>query len=92
MTELRKPEPELVERAVEHLKKRRAFAQHLVIYLLFNAVLILVWAVTSRGFFWPVFPIAIWGIGVIMNAWDVFRGEFTEAQIAREVARLRGRD
>jgi hypothetical protein len=33
-------------------------------------------------------PIAAWGIGVVMNAWDVYRGdEFSEAQIRREMER-----
>ena len=41
------------------------------------------------GFFWPVFPIAGWGIGVIMNAWDVYgRQEITEEDIHREMDRL----
>ena len=47
------------------------------------------WAVTSTGFFWPIFPIVCWGIGVVMNAWDVWRGdEFSEKEIAREIDRL----
>ena len=41
------------------------------------------------GFFWPVFPLVGWGIGVVMNAWDVYRPEeFTEEQVRREVERL----
>ncbi len=41
--------------------------------------------------FWPVFPIVGWGIGVVLNAWDVFRREqFTEAQISKEIGRMRG--
>ncbi|HEX9236925.1 MAG TPA: 2TM domain-containing protein [Actinomycetota bacterium] len=49
-----------------------------------------IWALTDlHGFFWPVFPIVGWGIGVVMNAWDVFRGdEFDEDQIHREMERL----
>jgi hypothetical protein len=45
--------------------------------------------VTGHGFFWPVFPIVFWGIGLFMNAWDVyFAEEITEDDIAREVERL----
>jgi hypothetical protein len=49
-----------------------------------------IWALTDRhGFFWPVFPIAGWGIGVVMNAWDAFHNEdFNEAQIRREIERI----
>jgi hypothetical protein len=36
-----------------------------------------------------VFPIAGWGTGVIMNAWDVYgRQEITEEDIHREMDRL----
>ena len=43
----------------------------------------------ANGFFWPVFPIVGWGIGVVMNAWDVYRNdEFDETQIRREMDRL----
>ena len=36
-----------------------------------------------------VFSIAGWGIGVIMNAWDVYgRQEITEEDIHREMDRL----
>jgi hypothetical protein len=27
---------------------------------------------SGHGFFWPMFPIAFWSIGMIMNAWDVY--------------------
>ena len=43
----------------------------------------------ANGFFWPVFPIVGWGIGVVMNAWDVYRNdEFDETQIRQEMDRL----
>ena len=77
-------------RALKRLKKRRDFAAHLLVYLLVNSFLVAIWAVTSGGFFWPVFPIIGWGIGVVMNGWDVWRGdEFTEEQIAHEMQRIK---
>ena len=59
-------------------------------YTLFNGFLVAVWAVTNAGgFFWPIFPMAGWGIGLIMNAWDVYRtDEFSEEQIRREMERI----
>ena len=80
-------------RALKRLKKRRDFAAHLIVYALVNTMIVVIWAVSSRGFFWPVFPIVFWGIGVVMNAWDVWHGdEFTEEQITREVERIKSRD
>jgi uncharacterized ion transporter superfamily protein YfcC len=89
MTSVQQPEQFLRDRAVKRLKKRRDFTAHLLIYVLVNSSIVVVWAVTSNGFFWPVFPMVFWGIGLVMNAWDVWRGDdFTEDEIAREVARL----
>jgi uncharacterized ion transporter superfamily protein YfcC len=91
MTQLEKPDQDLRDRALKRLKKRRDFAGHLIVYVLVNSFLIVIWAVTSGGFFWPMFPLLGWGIGVAMNAWDVWRGgDFSEEQIAREVHRLQG--
>jgi hypothetical protein len=83
----------LREKAIKQLKKQRDFRGHLLVYVLVNAFLVAVWALTNPdGFFWPVFLIAGWGIGVVMNAWDVYRGdEFSEAQIRREMERFQGR-
>jgi 2TM domain len=80
----------LRERAIKGLKRRRDFYGHILVYFLVNTFLVLIWALTDvNGFFWPVFPIVGWGIGVVMNAWDVFRNEeFGEEQIRREVERL----
>ena len=80
----------LRERAIKRLKKRRDFAGHLLVYVLVNSFLVVIWALTDvNGFFWPVFPIVGWGIGVVMNAWDAFRNEdFGEKRILREVERL----
>jgi hypothetical protein len=81
----------LRERAIKRLKKRRDFLGHLLVYALVNGFLVVIWAVTTdaHGFFWPVFPIVGWGIGVVLNAWDVYRNdEFDEEQIRREIERL----
>jgi hypothetical protein len=75
------------ERAIQQLKKRRDFHGHVLIYVLVNAFLVGIWAVTdAHGFFWPVFPMGGWGIGLIMNAWDVYwRREITDEDIQREM-------
>lgn len=81
---------ELRQRAVVRLKKKSDFGAHLLAYVLVNAFLVVIWAVTSPdAFFWPIFPIFGWGIGVAFNAWDVYRRpEPTEDQIHREMESL----
>ena len=93
VTRLTDDQEMLRARALKQLKKKREFHAHLVVFVLVNAFFVGIWAVTnSGGFFWPVFLIGGWGIGLVMNAWDVYRGEdFTEEDIRREMARLRSR-
>ncbi len=84
-------EEELREKAISQLKKKRDFRSHIFIYVLVNAMLVVIWAVTGAGFFWPIFPILGWGVGVGANAWDVYaRKPLSEDDIQRETQRLRG--
>jgi hypothetical protein len=83
----------LRDRAIELLRKKSEFRAHLLAYLLVNAFLVSIWAVTGAGFFWPVFPIMGWAIGVAFNAWDVYRRQVpTEDQVRREMEALRRRE
>jgi hypothetical protein len=80
----------LREAAVTRLRKKRDFGMHVLIYMLVNGFLVVIWAVTSGDFFWPIFPIAGWGIGLAANAWDVYgRRPISESQIQQEMDRLR---
>jgi hypothetical protein len=81
---------ELRRRAVKRLRARAGFWTHLLIYLTVNTFIIVIWVVSSGGFFWPVFPIVFWGIGLIANAWDAFGPDLvSEDRIQREIERLR---
>jgi 2TM domain len=86
-------EAEFRERAVGRLRKRAEFRANVLAYVLVNSLLVGNWAVTGAGFFWPVFPILGWSIGLAFHAWDVYRGEHrrgpTEEQIRREIKALR---
>jgi 2TM domain-containing protein len=81
---------DLRDEAYRSLKKRRDFFGHLVAYVLVNALLIGIWLVSGAGFFWPIFVLLGWGIGLGMNAWDVYgRRPISEEEIRREAERLR---
>jgi hypothetical protein len=83
-------EKDLREQAVERLKKKRDFRTHVFMYVVVNAMLVGIWAIVGGGFFWPIFPILGWGIGVAGNAWDVYgRRPISEEEIQREAERLR---
>jgi hypothetical protein len=44
--------------------KKRAHSAHVRAYLLVSFGLVALWALTGAGYFWPVWPIMGWGIGV----------------------------
>ncbi len=83
-------EERLRQQAITRLRKRTDFHAHLLAYVLVNAFLVAIWAVSGQGFFWPIFPIMGWGIGVAFNAWDVYRRQdYSEDRIRQEMDRLR---
>ena len=83
-------EADLRQQAVRSLKKKQDFRSHVVAYVLVNALLVGIWAATGANFFWPIFPIIGWGIGLAFNAWDVYgRRPLSDEQIRREQERLR---
>ena len=88
-----KNDDDLRQLALRRLKKRHDFYGHLLVYTLVNTFIVVIWALTDgNGFFCPIFPIAGWGIGVIMNAWDVFGSNgYDEDRIQREMRHLRPR-
>lgn len=81
-------EDELREQAVTELRKRRELAGHLMAFILVNTFVVIIWYVTGAGFFWPVFPIFAWGIGVVFHTWDVLWPQPTEASIRSTMDRI----
>ncbi len=80
---------DLREQAIAQLRKKHEFHAHVAAYVLVNAMLIVIWALTDpNGFFWPVFPLLGWGIGLFFHGWDVYSGPPSETKIRREMARL----
>lgn len=76
--------------AIRRIRAKRGFWIHFGVYLIVNAFLVAIWAMTSADYFWPVWVMLGWGIGVGAHALSVFVGpsEISEERIARE---LRGR-
>ncbi|GAB89868.1 2TM domain-containing protein [Gordonia rhizosphera] len=77
--------------AIERIRARRGFWVHLTVYLVVNAGLVLIWYLGSGGYFWPVWPLLGWGIGLAAHGFGVFVGVSppSEERIQREIDRGR---
>ncbi len=74
--------------ARKRIEKRRGLQGGFVAYIVINAFLVGVWALTGRGYFWPAWIIAGWGVGMLLGLWDYLRGPLTEADIDRELQQM----
>jgi hypothetical protein len=76
------------EVARRRVQARRDFGSHLLAYVVVNMSLVAIWAFTGAGYFWPAWVICLWGIGLVLHAWDVFmRRPVTEADVDAELSR-----
>ena len=84
------PDSEEWAQARKRVNDRRDFGSHVVAYVVVNAFLTLVWAVTSAGYFWPAWVLGGWGIGLVLHGWELFvRRPITDADVQAELQRNR---
>jgi 2TM domain len=81
--------------ALKRIKAKSDFKIHLIVYVSINALFVVIWAMTNagqpypRGFFWPLFLMVGWGVGVVINGFVVYRRNvFTEDRVRREMTKL----
>ena len=81
---------DLREAAINQLRRKRALQAHLLAYVMVNLFLGGLWYFTTPGgFYWPMFALFGWGIGVAFHLWDVHSPNmFSEERIQAEVRRL----
>lgn len=61
-----------IQRAKKRVKAKKAFYQHLMSYAIINLFLIALNLITSPGYFWFIFPLMGWGVGLAFHYVDVF--------------------
>lgn len=75
-------------------KKRAGFKTSLTLYIVINIFLWLIWFFTNNerddwnGIPWPVWVMAGWGLGIIMQYLDAYRGD-KQTMAEREYKKLR---
>ena len=75
--------------AIGRITDKRDFRNHALVYCAVNTLLVVIWAASGAGYFWPIWPIAGWGVGIAFNAWAVYGGTraITEDDIRAEMNR-----
>ena len=72
----------------ERLQGKRKFWTDVVAYALINGFLVSAWAMGNRGYFWPGWVLAAWGVLLLIDAYRVFfSAPITESDIDEELRR-----
>lgn len=77
-------------RAIRRLRQKMGVQAHVLVYLLANITQVIVWwAYTPDQFFWPLWSILGWGVGLIFHVWAVNSWSgLDEGRIAQEMNRI----
>ena len=75
--------------AINRITDKREFRNHALIYCVVNTLLVVIWAASGAGYFWPIWAIAGWGVGLAFHAWRIYGLKpISEADIINEMHRL----
>lgn len=76
------------EAAIQRLRDQQEFRVHLGVYAIVNLMLVIIWAASDGGYFWPIWTLGGWGIGVVAHAFSVYgQRPITEHDIQTEIDR-----
>jgi adenylate cyclase len=72
--------------AIKRIRAKRGFELHSTVYVAVNLLLIAIWTLTGRGYFWPIWPILGWGAGLAAHYWTAsHRRPISQEEIRREM-------
>lgn len=89
-------EQEIYEAARKRVEEKKGFYVHFIVYVIVNAVLVIIWAVNDRssgGIPWFIYPLGGWGVGLIFHFLGVFffnnSTGWERRQVEKEAEKLR---
>ncbi len=59
--------------AIRRIRDKRDLWTHLFIYVVVNTMLVIIWALSTGGYFWPMWSIMGWGIGLAARRMEHLR-------------------
>ena len=74
------------QQAIQRLHQRRGFVNYIVGAIVVSLFMVLIWALSGRGYFWPVWVMGGFLIGgIFYGVNQVMNKPLTEDQIQREM-------
>ena len=92
MTTKMSEEEEVYEVAKKRVKEKREFYSNLAAWAIVNAVLVIIWALTTPGgYMWFLWPLCIWGFFILVHFIKafVFQAKPEREAIEKEVEKIR---
>ena len=83
------------ERAADRVDKKLKFYRGLVSYIIVNAFLFVINYIFTPSFWWVMFPIFFWGIGLVVSFFkafvfvDFYGEEYRQRKIAEEMEKMK---
>jgi hypothetical protein len=82
--------PEERKWARKRIERKRKLRGDIVGYVVVNAFLVIIWAVTGAGYFWPGWVLGGWGVLLLLDLLSFnYRKPLTEADIDHELSKRR---
>ncbi|MEH1842028.1 MAG: 2TM domain-containing protein [Nostoc sp.] len=78
----------LAQQEEEHLQstfntfRRKGFKAHFVSFVAVNLFLIILNLITSPNYFWAIFPVLGWGLGIFFHWWSVYQSKSEDYETA----------
>ena len=74
--------------AIKRLKAKRDFRTHVATYIIVNLLLTAIWALSGAGYYWPIWTLVPWGVGLAFHGWAAYTERpISEEEIRREMSR-----
>lgn len=63
---------EVKQEQISNSQQRKGFQSHLFIFIAINAFLVILNLLVSPGYFWAIYPILGWGLGLLLHGIKVY--------------------
>ena len=67
-----KNDVEVKKEKMSHTQQRKEFKSHLFAFMAINGFLVLLNLVVSPGYFWAIYPMLGWGLGLLLHGIKVY--------------------